>query len=1238
VDGPGDHEAECPKCGYEFTATLEGDDPPEQTRKSKRTDRDDEPVKKANKGPKEKAQSENTRSGKKAAKRRDDDEDDEDDAPRKKRKTREEPEEGGKNGVIIAGVVAVVVLLIGLGGAIYAITAGSPKKPEAPAEVAQQQPVAPAANSINPIKPTPPDATAPAGPAANPPTGTPSGTNPTPPTGPGAGSGGPKPPGPGLPAPPKPNPKDEEIDLATFLPPPPKLKITGSLVPTGKPIVRPPTVPPLSPDEDPFVRAISFRPDGALPALPKLPPANQRPNLALDAGGHTGRVWSVFFTQKGDKVITVGEDKLIRICDVATGDTVRTIRVPSGPGNEGSLRAAALSPNGKLLAVGGVPLKTAPTGTVPGKVAQPPTVPVFVINIETGALATTLKARGDEIDALDFSRTGNEIAVGSVVIIDDKLGPGIAQLFRVKDGTLLGMDERAHNGGFREIRYHPDPKKKVVATLGRDSTVKVWDFIDPKRNYTVRIGAQVKPTCLDWSSDGRTLAVGGGSGEILLGTVDGQHIRTYKARNWHGAPLQIVRLRYAPGDREFVACGVGGGAKPGWAGVIDAETGEPKADCTEHTNTAMSVNVSPDGTLAVSNGGNQNETLVWETATGKLVRRLVASGSGIWAVGWAKDGKSLAWGTEPPLAANNSSVGKLEGVFRLDEFGIGGAPDPAKYAQAVEADDTVQIKQLGQSRIGVVTDGREPVAVALPGKERVYSVSVLPRGNALIVGGAHSLYLVNPAGLAIMKEFVGHTGQIMAVAPSPDGRYFVSGSSDQTIRIWRRDQEDPIMSIYVSGREWIAWTPQGYYACSSQGEQLIAWQVNSGALKLPQVHPAARFRPSMYQPAILKYLIPAGDMPRALAMAQKFDKALVQTTSVADVLPPEVTLDGFGDTEVKVDQNALTVKATAKSTKHPITAMRLLVDGRPFQGSAGVKRFDAGRAGEEAAAAWEVPLVPGTHTLAVIADSPVSKGMSKVGIVVRPGEPPKPNLYVLAMGVSDYPGDMKLTYCASDAKLLAEAFPKYSKNVFANIEVKLLTDHAASKKGILDGLDWLKSKMTPQDVGIVSFSGHGMRDPFGRFYLVTADVKADDPEHTCLPGDVFKDRLDNMPGRLVAILDACHSGTVAEKAAPPARADTLVRDLTAEDSGVIVMCASLGREYASESPLTKAGFYTFGLVEGLSGLADIDGDGTVYIHELDMYATARVRQLSHGRQNPSLGRPPTVRPFAIAKPDGPPKP
>jgi uncharacterized caspase-like protein len=295
-----------------------------------------------------------------------------------------------------------------------------------------------------------------------------------------------------------------------------------------------------------------------------------------------------------------------------------------------------------------------------------------------------------------------------------------------------------------------------------------------------------------------------------------------------------------------------------------------------------------------------------------------------------------------------------------------------------------------------------------------------------------------------------------------------------------------------------------------------------------------------------------------------------------------------------------------------------------------VKKFDTPQATAEAS--WEVTLTPGPHSFAVIADTPVSKGMSKVALLTRSGEIPKPNLYVLAVGVSAYAKD-PLRYGASDARLLAKAFQTKSKSVFADIEVRVLTDADATKQGILEGLDWLKSKMTPKDVGVVSFSGHGMHDEFSRFFLVPVDVNPKNPSGTCLSGDEFRRRLENMPGRLVAILDACHSGAVTGSSRP-ARADSLVRDLASEDAGVIVMCASMGSEVSLESPLTKAGYYTFGLVEGMSGLGDIDGDGIIYIHELDVYASARAVQLSKGGQHPTTGRPPTIRPFPIASVDG----
>ncbi|MDY3551257.1 caspase family protein [Gemmata sp. JC717] len=1164
VEGDGDHEVTCLKCGHEFAAALESDEHPP-----------------AKAGTKEKA-----KSGAKAGSTNV--------APKKKKKKPAEAESGGNQKLIVAGAGAGLILVLGLGLVVYAAMRTKDKtvkNADPPAQTVTE----PSLVSPSPSGPQPGAASGPPAPKPNPGVPPKPGSTPSP--------------GANPPAKKKDNPEDAE--LATMLPPPPKIRVNESMVPATKPLVVAPAVPPVAPDEDPFVRAQNFKPEGALPPPPPLPKGGGRPLLTLDSGGHTGTVGKVFFTPKGDRIITVGEDKAVRFWEPVSNETVKTIRFPAGPGKEGALQAAAISRSGKRLAVAGCKLAGVQSGRVP----------IYIISPDTGNQITRIDAgSGDAVSALHFSNDGARLAAGG----ED----GVLQLFDVGSGRELGRTV-PHRGGIVEVRYNPNPRWNILASLGTDQSVKLWDFA---RNNTLLVGiGGVVPTCMAWSNDGQMLALGTKSGEILIASIQGQLLRTLPSIKVEKRAVSVFQVQFMPGDQELVVGGVSNGR--GWTGLISADSGVPRVTVAGHSNLVSAVDVSIDGSRVVSSGGNRHETFVWQTDDGRVQHRLIGTGHGVWAVAWAKDGKSIAWGTSNER--NDANVGPLEHTFRLDEFGLGGPPDPSKYTQTVNSDEHVTL-DYRQRAFMVKTTGRDPVLTRLPGGEPIYSASVLPKGNAILVGGVESLYLISPVSFEVNQKFVGHTGHVLSVTPSPDSRYFATGSADQTIRIWQRNREEPVLSIFVAGREWIAWTPQGFYACSPQGEQLIAWQINAGNVKFPQVHPAGRFRPTMYQPAVLKYLIPAGDLSKALAMAQKYDKALIQTTNVAEVLPPEVTLADFTDgRELKMDKakGTLTVRATASSpnAKHPVTAMRLLVDGRPFNGAAGVKRFENPQPTAEAT--WEVPLAPGPHTVAVIADSPVSKGMSKVGQVLRDGEVPKPNLYVLTMGVAAYPGKLKLNYSATDAEMLAKAFQEKSRGTFDKIEVKVLTDKAASRQGIRDGLTWLKSKMTPQDVGIVSFSGHGSRDLFGRFYLVPfiESVTTADESEWALSGDEFKKRLEDMPGRLVAILDACHSGSVAEKDGPP-QADSLVRDLTAEDSGVIVMCASLGREYAAESKICKAGFFTLGLVEGLSGHADVDGDGVIYIHELDLYATARVRQLSGGRQNPTLGRPSAVKPFVIAKP------
>ena len=77
------------------------------------------------------------------------------------------------------------------------------------------------------------------------------------------------------------------------------------------------------------------------------------PVLVIDPGGHLALIKDIMFSSDGKYLVSAGDDKVVRVWDVKTGETVRTIRGQVGDGHEGKIYAAALSAQDKYLAVGG---------------------------------------------------------------------------------------------------------------------------------------------------------------------------------------------------------------------------------------------------------------------------------------------------------------------------------------------------------------------------------------------------------------------------------------------------------------------------------------------------------------------------------------------------------------------------------------------------------------------------------------------------------------------------------------------------------------------------------------------------------------------------------------------------------------------------------------------------------------------------------------------------------------------
>src|SRR5687767_6572489 len=111
------------------------------------------------------------------------------------------------------------------------------------------------------------------------------------------------------------------------------------------------------------------------PAQQPLPPGDpNQPILRVEAGGPSSNVTALAFAPEGRKLYAAGFDKVVRVWALggkAGGWALQptAFRVPIGPGVRGAINAMALSPDGGLLAVGGLGLfRTGSTFRDVGKV------------------------------------------------------------------------------------------------------------------------------------------------------------------------------------------------------------------------------------------------------------------------------------------------------------------------------------------------------------------------------------------------------------------------------------------------------------------------------------------------------------------------------------------------------------------------------------------------------------------------------------------------------------------------------------------------------------------------------------------------------------------------------------------------------------------------------------------------------------------------------------------------------
>ena len=149
------------------------------------------------------------------------------------------------------------------------------------------------------------------------------------------------------------------------------------------------------------------------------------------------------------------------------------------------------------------------------------------------------------------------------------------------------------------------------------------------------------------------------------------------------------------------------------------------------------------------------------------------------------------------------------------------------------------------------------------------------------------------------------------------------------------------------------------------------------------------------------------------------------------------------------------------------------------------------------------------------------------------------------------------------------------------------------------------------DLLLLYFSGHGVKDDDGRLYLATTDTQRGLFRSTAVPATFVNETMTTSRSRRqVLILDCCHSGAFARGMVAKGGESVDIRNRF-DGRGRVVLTASNATQYAFQGDEivgeSTRSVFTHHLVRGLeTGKADLDGDGWVSLDELYDYVYDRV--------------------------------
>jgi len=220
--------------------------------------------------------------------------------------------------------------------------------------------------------------------------------------------------------------------------------------------------------------------------------------------------------------------------------------------------------------------------------------------------------------------------------------------------------------------------------------------------------------------------------------------------------------------------------------------------------------------------------------------------------------------------------------------------------------------------------------------------------------------------------------------------------------------------------------------------------------------------------------------------------------------------------------------------------------------------------------------------------------------------------FALLVGVSKYePGLNRLPAAVKDVEAIKQVLETPDIGGFAPSNITVLKN--PERQIMEETIEQLFANRHRDDLVLLFFSGHGIKDDTNRLYLATSNTRK------TKQGDLIRSSAvsasfvhDNMKRsrskRQVVILDSCFSGAFAEGLLAKNDGTVNIREELGGE-GRAVLTSSTSTQFSFEQKDSELSVYTKYLIQGIkTGEADLNGDEEISIGELHEYATQKVRE------------------------------